>query len=273
MTAGHTRATLVPMSNDTKITDGPVITPPPTRIVFLDTETTGLRPHNGHRPWEVAWIVCEIVDPFGRAPYLRILERHQHFFTLTKSEMHLADPVALNIGHYSRCDPSANEFANDIQCVVQLHHDLYKAFIAGAVIDFDCRMLQHLFAKTNIFAFDDANPLYDPARPWHYHIIDTEVLAAGHLHELPPYSSSKLSRTLGIPDSTNRHEAMVDAQWALDMFVAAYGLAVQDTTRPVSPPQQPDHIFEPYAANPGICRHCGAVKPFPCYAGSQGANA
>ncbi len=261
------------MSNDTKITDGPVITPPPTRIVFLDTETTGLRPHNGHRPWEVAWIVCEIVDPFGRAPYLRILERHQHFFTLTKSEMHLADPVALNIGHYSRCDPSANEFANDIQCIVQLHHDLYKAFIAGAVIDFDCRMLQHLFAKTNIFAFDDANPLYDPARPWHYHIIDTEVLAAGHLHELPPYSSSKLSRTLGIPDGTNRHEAMVDAQWALDMFVAAYGLAVQDTTRPVSPPQQPDHIFEPYAANPGICRHCGAVKPFPCYAGSQGANA
>jgi hypothetical protein len=35
----------------------------------------------------------------------------------------------------------------------------------------------------------------------------------------------------------------------------------------VEPPsKQPDHIFEPYDANPGICRHCGAVKPFPCYA-------
>jgi hypothetical protein len=29
--------------------------------------------------------------------------------------------------------------------------------------------------------------------------------------------------------------------------------------------QEPDHLFEPYDANPGICRHCGAVKPAPCY--------
>lgn len=28
---------------------------------------------------------------------------------------------------------------------------------------------------------------------------------------------------------------------------------------------EPDHWFEPYDANPGICRHCGAVKPMPCY--------
>lgn len=26
-----------------------------------------------------------------------------------------------------------------------------------------------------------------------------------------------------------------------------------------------DHIFEGYDANPGICRHCGAVRPMPCY--------
>lgn len=27
----------------------------------------------------------------------------------------------------------------------------------------------------------------------------------------------------------------------------------------------PTHEFEPYDANPTICRHCGAVKPMPCY--------
>ena len=35
----------------------------------------------------------------------------------------------------------------------------------------------------------------------------------------------------------------------------------------IEPPKdaEPDHVFEPYDANPGICRHCGAVKPGPCY--------
>lgn len=28
---------------------------------------------------------------------------------------------------------------------------------------------------------------------------------------------------------------------------------------------EPDHIFEGYDANPGVCRHCGAVRPMPCY--------
>ena len=26
-----------------------------------------------------------------------------------------------------------------------------------------------------------------------------------------------------------------------------------------------DHQFEAYDANPDICRHCGAVRPMPCY--------
>ena len=30
-------------------------------------------------------------------------------------------------------------------------------------------------------------------------------------------------------------------------------------------PDRPDHVFEPYDANPHICRHCGAVKPGACY--------
>lgn len=30
-------------------------------------------------------------------------------------------------------------------------------------------------------------------------------------------------------------------------------------------PDAPTHKFEPYDANPTICRHCGAVKPGLCY--------
>lgn len=30
--------------------------------------------------------------------------------------------------------------------------------------------------------------------------------------------------------------------------------------------ERPTHDFVPYAANPGICSVCGAVKPMPCFA-------
>lgn len=206
---------------------------PNTRIVFLDTETTGLRPHDGHRPWEVAWIECELVPTAFGSPFLRVVARHQHFFQLSKLQFDLADRTALEIGGFAaRYRPDLNQsFATDLDCLVHLHAALNGAFIAGAVIDFDCRMLQEKFRDCNIFAYDPDRPLYDPNRPWHYHIIDTEVLAAGALMAPPPYSSSNLSRKLGIVDGDGRHQAMVDAQWALDMFVAAYELAVHDPER------------------------------------------
>ena len=41
--------------------------------------------------------------------------------------------------------------------------------------------------------------------------------------------------------------------------------AICDIAGLSEPEPKPTHQFVPYAANPGICSICGAVRPMPCY--------
>lgn len=61
-----------------------------------------------------------------------------------------------------------------------------------------------------------------PERPWHYHLIDVENLAAGRLQLPPPWDSEQLSRQLGVkpPPPHERHTALGDVLWAERMYDA-----------------------------------------------------
>ena len=64
---------------------------------------------------------------------------------------------------------------------------------------------------------------------WHYHIIDVEILAAGKLGAIPPYSSSELTAALGVVvDEATKHTALGDVEWAMALYAAAYNLEVTD---------------------------------------------
>lgn len=64
-----------------------------TPLIFLDTETTGLRP-DIHAPWEVAWITAHEDND-----QIVVLERHTWFVDLDGENVEV-DPFALKVGRY-----------------------------------------------------------------------------------------------------------------------------------------------------------------------------
>jgi hypothetical protein len=66
-----------------------------TPLVFLDTETTGLRP-DIHTPWEVAWVTA--VHDGGA---LRVSQRRTFMVELSPTRLGDADLEALKIGRFT----------------------------------------------------------------------------------------------------------------------------------------------------------------------------
>ena len=160
-----------------------------TPLVFLDTETTGLRP-DIHTPWEVAWVTA--VHDGGA---LRVSQRRTFMVELSPTRLGDADLEALKIGRFteryglSRLSQFSiiNHLQEDLSnlsrsCGGQIPH------LVGAVPSFD-----HAMLCSNWLGW----PGYGEGL-WHYHIIDVEILAAGKLGAIPPYSSSELTAALGV---------------------------------------------------------------------------
>lgn len=189
-------------------------------IVFVDTETTGLDPER-HEIWEVACIYMTKESASADPWVPRWLERSWQL----PVDLGRADSVALDIGRFHeryrnhqvyRLDRFATEFAD----ITRGKH------LAGAVASFDEERLRKLLRANG------ACP------EWHYHLVDVEALAAGHLasgvvldsphprdHGIsiatPPWDSEELSRALGVdPDTIDRHTALGDARWAKAIYEA-----------------------------------------------------
>jgi hypothetical protein len=214
-----------------------------TPIVFLDTETTSLRPDR--RAWDIGIIRRE---PDG-------IERE---ITLFVSDIDLsgADLIALRIGHFYERHPMyraeiGGAFVaetedddtvdfNQAQQLLDTDECLYPerrvaqiverwtrgAHIVGSVPNFDTECLAAMLRRHGLC----------PA--WHYHLIDVEPLAIGWLRGLmsadgyadksfctdidtePPWKSDDISRACGVepPGDDERHTAMGDAKWVARLF-------------------------------------------------------
>lgn len=167
-----------------------------TKLIVLDTETTGLDPYR-HDIWEVA---CVVVNGGREKCYVWQLP----------VDLSKADLIALNIGKFNeRYNPKAltslAEFSSFFMNLT------WGATIVGAVPSFDCERLGLLLRLQG----------FVPG--WHYHLIDIEALAIGFLRgkdpklEIPiPYSTDWVAEKLGVERSVKgRHTALGDAKEVL----------------------------------------------------------
>lgn len=171
-----------------------------TALVFLDTETTGLRPDD--EVWEVAAIIrrCDGTET-----------RHHWFVRHDQAKaIDLPEPFRHDHGtRYRYAEAVAvGQLVVDLSALMPPAEGPYH--VVGMVPSFDTGHLARLFRRIGVDV------------PWHHHLIDAETYAAGHLGLAPPFDSEYLSRFLGVdPDGYSRHTAMGDAEWARDVYDAA----------------------------------------------------
>lgn len=183
------------------------------RIVALDTETTGLDP------------ACEQVFEVATIDLDTGHENVWHFepWAEVVSAMH---PKAVEVNRYHDRTGAPDWVWHDEEFALgHLYFQLAGAHLLGAVPDFDARHLTALYRRFG----------HEPPR-WHYHLIDVETLAVGYLlgssagHTdagMPPlpWKSDDLSRAVGVepPSGDDRHTALADARWVRDLYLHITG--------------------------------------------------
>lgn len=178
-----------------------------TNIVFIDTETTSLRPDR--RAWDVGMVLRTPGHPDAELSY---------YIAAEDLDLGNADPFSLKIGgFYDRHpDPIGRaqfELANrERQVLVQVEGWTRGAILVGAVPNFDADVLGARMRAHGILP------------SWHYHLVDVETLAAGAKQLTPPWSFDAVLGLYGLTyDEKDRHTALGDARMARDLYDAILG--------------------------------------------------
>lgn len=173
-----------------------------TKLIFVDTETTGLDLLR-HKVWEVAAVIAD-EDTY------EILGTHTWQLQLTKGDLANAEPIALEINRFEeRRAPLEEQFTTD---------EFLAEFLAlfdkgdhwvGAMPAFDEVRIRLMCISQGI-SDDDIR--------WHYHLIDIENRMAGYLDangfRVPiPWRHGDLVEAIGIDqiDEAVKHTALGDA--------------------------------------------------------------
>lgn len=180
-------------------------------LVFIDTETTSLRPDR--RVWEIGLII--------RRPGKRDWEK-RGFIDSAYLDLGNADQKSLEIGRYYERHPHGIDAATE---PVETEYDALSfverhtrgAILVGAVPNFDAEVLAARMRANGI------------CPSWHYHLVDVETLAAGALRMPPKWNFDTLLDAYGLVyDEADRHTALGDARMARDLYDAVMG------TKPVA---------------------------------------
>lgn len=182
-----------------------------TKLCFLDTETTSLRPDR--RAWEVGLIT--------RSPDGTRDDEHHWFVRAEDLDLGNADQMALKVGRFYERHPQilpgnwqTSLVSGEIEVLRQVEKMTRGAHVVGAVPNFDTEVLASRMRANGI------------CPSWHYHLCCVENLAVGYLAArgepvAPPWSSDDLSTKIGVSvEKDDRHTALGDARWARDLYDA-----------------------------------------------------
>lgn len=176
-----------------------------TKLVFIDTETTSLRPDR--RAWEIGMIMREPGTT----------DREWSWLIDTEDlDLGNADPFSLKIGKfYDRHQQAFAPNKVSIASLIARESDVLRhvefrtrgAILVGAVPNFDAEVLAARMRAHGI------------CPSWHYHLVDVETLAAGKLGLAPPWDFDKVLDAFGLTyDEADRHTALGDARMARDLY-------------------------------------------------------
>ena len=184
------------------------------KIVFCDTETTGLYPELGHEVWEIATIHWS--------------DHKTHWIENTwrvRPRLELADPIALSInGYYERY--MQESFNNPEVVAGNLGPLLSGKHLVGAIPSFDALFLDRFLRR------------HSQCPTWHYHVIDIEAMVIGWLAretffntredseiELPlPWKSDWMFEQLGLADfGAEEHTALGDTRKVKEVWERMVG--------------------------------------------------
>lgn len=175
------------------------------KLVFLDTETTSLRPDR--RAWEIGLIVREPGKPDWQLT---------SFIDSVDLDLGNADLMSLKIGKFYERHPHGTGVVRKGETVVGEYEALKEverltrdAIIVGAVPNFDTEVLANRMRVNGI------------CPSWHYHLVDVEALAAGALKLPPKWNFDSVLDAFGLTyDEADRHTALGDARMVRDLYDA-----------------------------------------------------
>ena len=190
-----------------------------TKLLFLDTETTGLN-LDRCEIWEIGAIARteagDVEYCWQIRPTLVDAEpnglRIGRYYERLHDDLHGAKPgTARRIVHPRGIPGDGQTYAHVSagEVTAELSRLLDGAYLVGAVPWFDERFLQR-FLRDN-----------GQAATNHYHLVDCETLAAGRLGVAPPWDFDYLLAAFGLEyDEADRHTALGDARMARDLYDA-----------------------------------------------------
>jgi hypothetical protein len=173
-----------------------------THLVVVDTETSGLDVTR-HHIWEAAAMV--VVDG-------EVKSKHEWWL---ETDMSTADSNALRMNrYYERLAQQPPDFVatHRMTAARELAVMLGQpgAHLVGLNPAFDAGFIDKLLREQG----------HAPAH--HYHLVDVEALIAGAAGLEPPWSSSELSKAIGVepPPAEVKHTAAGDRDWTWQLYQA-----------------------------------------------------
>jgi len=177
-------------------------------LVFLDTETTGLR--HDRRAWEVGAIRRDLEGK----------ETTLHLFVDVPLDD--ADLNGLRVGrfydrhpYFADTEPACSaEVATEAEAARAVERFTRGAVLVGNNPAYDAATLDPMLRRHGLL----------PA--WHYQLIDVVPLAAGYVprtrRPAPPWRSVDVGMMVGVapPAEDAAHTALGDARWVRDVFDA-----------------------------------------------------
>ena len=167
----------------------------PTRLCFIDTETTSLRPNR--EPWEIAIITRDVCVRLDYHWFIQVNIGNADPQSLTIGGFYDRHPTGRWLSGLDRSEAHASHVSDVAVSIMQATHG---ATLIGSNPSFDTGTIARLLA-------------YEGHQPsWHYRLVDLPSIVAGHVGR-PVGGLDACADALGLewPDGW-RHTALGDAR-------------------------------------------------------------